>query len=80
MWLAAWTSRISTPISILTSGPRRSLRFYAEVLSLKAVYEYLQDDGGFVFLAAERIGLLQRGGRRTVLSDMKHKALRAQDE
>jgi len=38
-------------ISILTPDLRRSLRFYAQVLGLKLVYEYLKDDGGFVFLA-----------------------------
>ncbi|MFC2031227.1 VOC family protein [Chloroflexota bacterium] len=38
-------------ISILTPELRRSQRFYVEKMGLKTVYEYVKDDGGFVFLA-----------------------------
>ncbi len=38
-------------ISILTSDLRRSQRFYTQKLGLKTVYEYVKDDGGFLFLA-----------------------------
>jgi catechol 2,3-dioxygenase-like lactoylglutathione lyase family enzyme len=37
-------------ISILTPELRRSQKFYHEKLGLKTVYEYTEDDGGFVFL------------------------------
>jgi catechol 2,3-dioxygenase-like lactoylglutathione lyase family enzyme len=37
-------------ISILTPDLRRSQKFYEDVLGLKTVYEYVRDDGGFVFL------------------------------
>jgi catechol 2,3-dioxygenase-like lactoylglutathione lyase family enzyme len=38
-------------VSILTPDLRRSQRFYTEMLGLTTVYEYVADDGGFVFLA-----------------------------
>jgi len=38
-------------ISILTHDLRRSQRFYSDILGLRTVYEYLADDGGFIFLA-----------------------------
>lgn len=38
-------------ISILTPDLRRSQKFYSEKLGLKTVLEYLQDDGGFIFMA-----------------------------
>lgn len=37
-------------ISILTPDLRRSQRFYAEKLGLRTLFEYVEDDGGFVFL------------------------------
>jgi methylmalonyl-CoA/ethylmalonyl-CoA epimerase len=38
-------------VSILTHDLRRSQRFYEAVLGLRTVYEHVQNDGGFVFLA-----------------------------
>ena len=38
-------------ISILTPDLRRSQHFYSNIMGLRTVYEYLADDGGFIFLA-----------------------------
>jgi catechol 2,3-dioxygenase-like lactoylglutathione lyase family enzyme len=37
-------------VSILTHDLRRSQRFYENLLGLRTVYEYVENDGGFVFL------------------------------
>jgi catechol 2,3-dioxygenase-like lactoylglutathione lyase family enzyme len=37
-------------VSILTPDLRRSQRFYTEKLGVRTIFEYVQDDGGFIFL------------------------------
>jgi catechol 2,3-dioxygenase-like lactoylglutathione lyase family enzyme len=37
-------------VSILTPDLRRSQRFYTETLGMRTLLEYVQDDGGFIFL------------------------------
>jgi catechol 2,3-dioxygenase-like lactoylglutathione lyase family enzyme len=62
-------------VSILTPDLRRSQRFYTETLGMRTLLEYVQDDGGFIFLVdpafdLDRHSCWKRGAPATITCAM----------